>query len=191
MYLERVSVRGSDRETQLGEEVRGRASWHTIWAAWGWARGCSTTTCPPAPIRWGRRTCWSLPPGVFAGTPVATGSKHAVVAKSPLTGMVGDSLSGSFWSHTLRRAGYDALIVTGRADSLVYLSIHDDQVSDPLGAASGRQEHLRHRDAACAPSWARMRSASRPSGWPASAWCALPASPTTRVAWPVAPAWAR
>ena len=72
--------------------------------------------------------CWSLRTGAFAGTPVATGSKHAVVAKSPLTGMIGDSLSGSFWSHTLRRAGYDALIVTGRADALVYLSIHDDQV---------------------------------------------------------------
>jgi aldehyde:ferredoxin oxidoreductase len=67
-------------------------------------------------------------PGVFAGTPVAASSKHAIVSKSPLTGMVGDSLSGSFWSHTLRRAGYDALVVTGRADSLVYLFIHDDQV---------------------------------------------------------------
>lgn len=66
--------------------------------------------------------------GLFAGTPVATGSKHAVVAKSPLTGMIGDSLSGSFWSHTLRRAGYDALIVTGRASDLVYLSIYDDRV---------------------------------------------------------------
>ena len=67
-------------------------------------------------------------PGVFAGTPVATSSKHAVVARSPQTGMLGDSLSGSFWSHTLRRAGYDALVVTGRADSLVYLSIYDDQI---------------------------------------------------------------
>ncbi|HMR65328.1 MAG TPA: aldehyde ferredoxin oxidoreductase N-terminal domain-containing protein, partial [Anaerolineae bacterium] len=66
--------------------------------------------------------------GIFAGTPVATGSKHAVVAKSPMTGMIGDSLSGSFWSHTLRRAGYDALIVTGRASELVYLAIHNDQV---------------------------------------------------------------
>ncbi|HMQ54485.1 MAG TPA: aldehyde ferredoxin oxidoreductase family protein [Anaerolineae bacterium] len=66
--------------------------------------------------------------GIFAGTPVATGSKHAVVAKSPMTGMIGDSLSGSFWSHTLRRAGYDALIVTGHASELVYLAIHNDQV---------------------------------------------------------------
>jgi len=68
-------------------------------------------------------------PGVFAGTPVATGSKHAVVAKSPLTGMLGDSLSGSFWSHTLRRAGYDALVVMGHADALVYLYIEDDGVA--------------------------------------------------------------
>jgi aldehyde:ferredoxin oxidoreductase len=67
-------------------------------------------------------------PGIFAGTPIATGSKHAVVAKSPLTGMVGDSLSGSFWSHTLRRAGYDALVITGRADALTYLYINDDTV---------------------------------------------------------------
>ena len=66
--------------------------------------------------------------GAFAGTPITTGSKHAVVAKSPLTGMIGDSLTGSFWSHTLRRAGYDALIVTGKSDSLQYLYIHDDRV---------------------------------------------------------------
>jgi aldehyde:ferredoxin oxidoreductase len=67
-------------------------------------------------------------PGPFAGTPVATTSRHAVVAKSPLTGMVGDSLSTSFWAHTLRRAGYDALVVTGRAEAPSYLAIYDDQV---------------------------------------------------------------
>lgn len=78
-------------------------------------------------------------PGVFAGTPVAAGSKHAVVAKSPLTGMLGDSLTGSFWSHTLRRAGYDALVITGQADSLAYLYINDDQVHiQPARHLAGR-----------------------------------------------------
>jgi aldehyde:ferredoxin oxidoreductase len=78
-------------------------------------------------------------PGVFAGTPVATGGKHAVVARSPLTGMIGDSLSGSFWSHTLRRAGYDALVITGRADEPVYVAIHDDQVQiRPAAHLAGR-----------------------------------------------------
>lgn len=79
-------------------------------------------------------------PGVFAGTPIATSGKHAVVAKSPLTSMIGDSLSGSFWSHTLRRAGYDALVITGRADTLSYLFINDDQVEIRSAA------HLAGRD---------------------------------------------
>lgn len=77
-------------------------------------------------------------PGPFAGTLVATGSKHAVVAKSPLTGMIGDSLSGSFWAHTLRRAGYDALVLHGRAPTLSYLTIYDDQVRiRPAGHLAG------------------------------------------------------
>ena len=99
-----------------------------IWAASGWASGCCTINCRPALSRWGRRTCSSLRPAPSPARLVATGSKHAVVAKSPLTGMIGDSLSGSFWSHTLRRAGYDALVISGRAESPVYLSISDDQV---------------------------------------------------------------
>ena len=83
---------------------------------------------PPGAEPLGPENVLVFAPGPFAGTLVATGSKHAVVAKSPLTGMIGDSLSGSFWSHTLRRAGYDALVISGRAESPVYLSISDDQV---------------------------------------------------------------
>jgi aldehyde:ferredoxin oxidoreductase len=83
---------------------------------------------PPGAEPLGPENVLVFAPGPFAGTLVATGNKHAVVAKSPLTGMIGDSLSGSFWAHTLRRAGYDALVITGRAESPVYLSINDDQV---------------------------------------------------------------
>lgn len=83
---------------------------------------------PPGADPLGPENVLAFAPGVFAGTPIATSSKHALVAKSPLTGMLGDSLSGSFWSHTLRRAGYDALVITGRADTLVTLSIADGRV---------------------------------------------------------------
>lgn len=62
----------------------------------------------------------------LAGTMVPTASKHAVVTKSPLTGFVGDSLSSSHWSLSLKRAGYDALVVTGAAASPIYLFIDDD-----------------------------------------------------------------
>lgn len=62
----------------------------------------------------------------FSGTMVPTAAKHAVATKSPLTGFVGDSLSSSFWSLSLKRAGYDALVITGAAPSLTYLFIDDD-----------------------------------------------------------------
>ena len=66
------------------------------------------------------------------------------MTKSPLTGMLGDSLSGSFWSHTLRRAGYDAMIVTGRADALSYSTIHDDRVQIRPAQHLAGLDHLRH-----------------------------------------------
>ncbi len=69
-------------------------------------------------------------PLVFAasglgGTVIPTASKHAVAAKSPLTGLVGDSLSSSFWSLALKRTGFDAIVVTGAAESPTYLFIDD------------------------------------------------------------------
>lgn len=61
-------------------------------------------------------------------TPVTTSAKYAVVAKSPLTGFIGDSLSGSHLAIALKRTGIDALVVTGAADDLTCLVIEDGQV---------------------------------------------------------------
>ncbi len=72
-------------------------------------------------------------PLIFAGSPLVgsrltTSSKFAVAAKSPLTGMIGDSLSSSFLAVELKRTGCDALIVKGRAERKTLLSIEDDDV---------------------------------------------------------------
>jgi len=72
-------------------------------------------------------------PLVFAasslgGTIVPTSGKHAVATKSPLTGLVGDSISSSYWSLALKRTGFDALVVTGAAVSPTYLFIDNDIV---------------------------------------------------------------
>lgn len=67
-------------------------------------------------------------PSPLAGTLIPAGAKHAVLTKSPLTGMIGDSLSGSFWAAALRLAGYQALVVTGAAEALTYLFIDDGRV---------------------------------------------------------------
>ncbi|HEM61015.1 MAG TPA: aldehyde:ferredoxin oxidoreductase [Chloroflexi bacterium] len=76
----------------------------------------------------GEGNCVAVAVGAFAGTVVPCGGKHAMAAKSPLTGFIGDSLSGSYWSNALRRAGYDGLVITGRAAEPTYLLLDDRYV---------------------------------------------------------------
>lgn len=78
----------------------------------------------------------------LVGTGLTTTAKFAVVTASPLTGFVVDSLSSSFFALELKRAGLDALIVTGAAGEPVYLSITEQGVA--LRAAShlwGKSAH--------------------------------------------------
>jgi len=51
--------------------------------------------------------------------------KFSVVSKSPLTGTLADSSGGANWAPMLKRCGYDALIIQGKASQPVYLWIHD------------------------------------------------------------------
>ncbi len=61
--------------------------------------------------------------GPLTGTRTPSAARHTFVAKSPLTGLLGESNAGGFTGHELRRAGYDGLLITGRAERPVYLSI--------------------------------------------------------------------
>ena len=65
--------------------------------------------------------------GVATGAPISGQSRVTVSAKSPLTGAIGDSQAGGFWPAKLKSAGFDAIIVKGRASSPVYLWVHDGQ----------------------------------------------------------------
>jgi len=67
-------------------------------------------------------------PGVLTGAPVPGAGRHSVGAKSPLTGGYGEAEAGGFWGAELKRAGWDGIIVHGRADRPVYLWIKDDDV---------------------------------------------------------------
>jgi aldehyde:ferredoxin oxidoreductase len=66
--------------------------------------------------------------GPFTGTRVPATSRHHVVAKSPLTGIFGEANVGGSWGVHIKKAGYDGIIVTGKANTPVYLWIHDDGV---------------------------------------------------------------
>ncbi len=66
--------------------------------------------------------------GIFAGTPVPVGGKYGLASKSPLTGFIGDSLSGSWFSITLKRAQWDGVVIHGASDTWVHVFIDDDRV---------------------------------------------------------------
>ncbi|MCJ7736831.1 MAG: aldehyde:ferredoxin oxidoreductase, partial [Anaerolineae bacterium] len=67
--------------------------------------------------------------GLFAGTPVPVGGKFGMVSKSPLTGFIGDSLSGSWLAVALKRSGWDGIVVHGSSDKWVSIFIDDNKVS--------------------------------------------------------------
>jgi len=66
--------------------------------------------------------------GPLTGTIVPANGKHAVMSKSPLTGILGESIAGGSWGSELRRTGFLGVIVKGKAKKPVYLWIHDKNV---------------------------------------------------------------
>src|SRR3954470_11985435 len=59
----------------------------------------------------------------LVGSPLTTSAKFAVVALSPLTGRLCDALSSSHFAIAAKRAGIDALAITGEcpAPSIVFI----------------------------------------------------------------------
>jgi aldehyde:ferredoxin oxidoreductase len=71
--------------------------------------------------------------GAFTGTLWPQASRYVVAAKSPLTGIFGESHSAGHWAPELKFAGFDTIIVTGRAKSPLYLFI-DNGIAQLLDA---------------------------------------------------------
>jgi aldehyde:ferredoxin oxidoreductase len=66
--------------------------------------------------------------GVLVGTPSSGTGRTHIAGKSPLTGYVGSSNMGGFFSSELRWAGFDHLIIKGKANKPSYLWIHDGEI---------------------------------------------------------------
>jgi len=66
--------------------------------------------------------------GVMMGTGAPNSGRFAAVAKSPLTKLITSSSSGGPFGIAMKRAGYDALIIKGKAEKPVYIRIINDDV---------------------------------------------------------------
>lgn len=66
--------------------------------------------------------------GPLTGASVSGQGRNGVGAKSPLTDGFGNAEGGGYWGAELKRAGYDGIVVKGRADKPVYIWLHAGQV---------------------------------------------------------------
>jgi len=63
--------------------------------------------------------------GPLTGTLFPQASRYIVAAKSPLTDIWGESHAAGHFGPELKFAGYDAVVITGRSESPVYLFIEN------------------------------------------------------------------
>ena len=63
--------------------------------------------------------------GPLTGTGAPTGARYMVMTKSPLTGAITCSNSGGKFPSEMKQAGYDGIIIQGKAKRWVYLCIQD------------------------------------------------------------------
>lgn len=82
----------------------------------------------------------TLMAGVPTGAPISGQSRVSANAVSPLTDGIGDAQCGGFFPAELKFAGFDGLVIAGRAAEPVYLWLHDGQAElRPAGHLMGKR----------------------------------------------------
>ena len=66
--------------------------------------------------------------GPLTGTMVPGSGRTAVAAKSPQSGLLGRANFGGYWAPELKYAGYDHLLISGKASQPVYIAIDNERV---------------------------------------------------------------
>ncbi len=101
--------------------------------------------------------------GPLTGSGIPLGARYSVITKSPLTGTATSADSGGTFGPKMKKAGFDAVVITGKAKAPVYLYLNN-------GVAELRNAvHL---------SGVRPPRRPRQLSWPIQA-TALPGSPAS------------
>jgi aldehyde:ferredoxin oxidoreductase len=66
--------------------------------------------------------------GLLNGTPVPGANRLVVNTIAPVNGLLGHSLMGGMFGPELKMAGWDRIVLRGKAPDLVYIAIHNDKV---------------------------------------------------------------
>ncbi len=79
------------------------------------------------PLSPGNKLIFAL--GPVTGVPLSGNGRHCIGARSPLTGGLAKSEVGGYWGAELKHAGYDAIIIEGKAKKPTYLWVNDGEAS--------------------------------------------------------------
>ncbi len=66
--------------------------------------------------------------GPLTATGASCSSRMSVAAKSPLTGAIGMALAGGYFPAEMKMAGYDMMVIEGRAARPTYITVKDGEV---------------------------------------------------------------
>ncbi|HUU41292.1 MAG TPA: aldehyde ferredoxin oxidoreductase C-terminal domain-containing protein, partial [Desulfatiglandales bacterium] len=76
----------------------------------------------------GSKNALMVSAGILGGTLASATARTHIMAKSPLTKLLGSANMGGFFAPELRWAGFDHLVIKGKADKPVYLFIHNGKI---------------------------------------------------------------
>ena len=82
---------------------------------------------PPGTDAFDPRNVLTFMASPLTGTPIAGQSRMCVSARSPIVDGIGDSQAGGYFPAELRFAGFDGIVISGRAANPVYLWLHDGE----------------------------------------------------------------
>ena len=83
---------------------------------------------PPGADPLGPQNVLAFCTGPLTGTAAPAAGRFSLSTRSPLTGLIHDSNAGGTWGVRLKRCGYDALIITGRASAPCWLFLDGERV---------------------------------------------------------------
>jgi len=121
-------VRANLSQRTISVENPGEEFYRTYYGGWGFIAYYLLRELEPGIDPLGPENKLIIALGPVTGMPLGGSGRNAIGAKSPLTGGFGEADVGGFFGAELKRAGFDAIIVEGRAESPVYLWVHDGEV---------------------------------------------------------------
>jgi len=119
----RVDLNTQQTEVETPSEV----FYRTYMGGSSLALACLLRELKPATDPLGPENVLVFASSILSGIPMAGMARYTVAARSPLTGGFGEAEAGGFWGPELKHAGFDAIVIKGKAEKPVYIWIHDGE----------------------------------------------------------------